>query len=256
MKAEGKTLEKVAELQMAIMNFDPEAKSVIKKIDEIENVKVDVVDGAHYILGYPIYCPYVNTTFPYGLPTYDLAFLYAIESEIDLCKTGYKKVTIGSSKDFDGGYKFAKLWMKKDQVFKVTFLTPTQAEFDKDECSVRIRPYPFYEGHAIGTPTTDYFGVYSENDELRQLLFDSKYRGEAFRFNKEIVIGQDSPVMDLLRVQKFGGTWSLYLYGKRVLSSTLLYRAYKEMLNHEGEYPHLFKLRLWDDVIVDMEYVK
>lgn len=248
-------MEKVKKLQMALMNFSP-VTSVIERIDSINDLKVDIVDGIHYILGYPVYCPALHTSFPYGLPTYDVIYLCDIESEIDLCQNGYKKVTPGSSKDFDGGYKYCKLWLKNGKAFKITLLTPTQAEFDKDECSVKIRPYPFYEGHVIGTSNPNYFGVYSENDELRHLLFDSGYRGDLFEYDSEEIIGKDFPVMNLLRIQRFGGTFSIYLLGKRIQSSTLLYRAYRDMMNAGDKYPHLFKIRSSQDVIVDMEYLQ
>lgn len=237
--------------QMFFMNFFKNVTSVFEHIDSIDDVKVDIIDGAHFFLGHPVFIPIKDDG------KKNLSPLNGITREIELCQTGYKKVTPGSSKDFDGGYKVAKVWLVNNQAFKVTFLTPTQAEFDKNDCNVQIRPYPFYEGKVIGDPDPEYLGAYSENDELRYILRKFNYCPDVIECVKEEIIGKDSPVMNMLRIQKSSsGVYKFFLFGKEFQVSTIIYNAYKDMMGDENTIPHLFKIRYSKDAIIDLQYLK
>lgn len=237
--------------QMFFMNCFKNVTSVFESIDSIDDVKIDIVDGTHFFLGHPVFIPIDDDE------EENFSLLVGIAKEIELCQTGYKRVIPGSSKDFDGGYKVAKVWLINNEAFKVTFLTPTQAEFDKNDCNVQIRPYPFYEGKIIGDPDPEYLGAYSENDELRYILHKFNYSPDTIECDKEEIIGKDSPVMNMIRIQKSNnGVYNLFLFGKEFQVSTIIYEAYKDMMADKDTYPHLFKILYSKDTIIDMQYIK
>lgn len=236
--------------------YDVMAKSRIVPIDNIDSVKVYLQNEIPYILGFPITTPFTG---PLELDRINPELVRIIH-EIKLCQSGYKKIEKGSSMDFDGGYKFAKLWFDSyEEVTKVTFLTPTQAEFDKDECPVFIHPYGWFDRKVhINDPfikDEDIFGIYSENDELRIVIPETAYpKPNVFTFDlvRDIrkdeceILGKEYPLFNSLRIQKnYRGFFKLYLNGKELYSPGVIYPAYLEMKKKEKEGwkpPYLFEV--------------
>lgn len=125
------------------------------------------------------------------LQQYDLlvkdAARVAIQDELDQCRDGYKKVLPWSEMEFDGGYSFVKLYLIQHPsykaiyyIFKVSFLTPTQSQFDKNEGRLEIHKYPYFDHQTIdvGLPEpSTWYGFYSEEGELR-CLWDTSWQEE------------------------------------------------------------------------------
>lgn len=237
--------------------YDPTAKSRIIPIDDINSVKVYLQNEDPYILGYPITTP--------SDPDKINPELIRIIHEIQICQSGYKKIEKGSSMDFDGGYKFAKLWFDiHEEVIKVTFLTPTQAEFDKDECPVFFHPYGWFNGkvHLTDPELKDenIYGIYSEDDELRLVIPETGYPNALiftygivtdFRKDRCKILGGSYPLFNSLRIQKNKkGFFRLYLNGAELYAPNIAYSAYLKMKEKEkegGKPPYLFEVYYTED---------
>lgn len=217
-----------------------------------------------YFMGYPIRMirsvkarnnPYYFLSYGYNHENYPI--YSGIKHEINLVQNGlteshqvirylpnYKKCRKGSSLDFDGGYTHVKLYLEKTwekglpQLLKIVFLTPTQAEFNKDTTRLAIHPYPWFNGKTVfvdeGDPDPEvYYGLYTEDDEC-VLISTLNYtpagpltkKEEEDRYAHSELITE--PLLHQIERVYEDNQFGLAVHGTRILHESILFHLYEE----------------------------
>lgn len=209
------------------------------------------------LFGIPIYSPERDFTLETKKAVIrHTGFCTLISQELYECKEGFKKIRKGSSLEYDGGYTRAKLYLDSEtgHIIKVVFLTPTQAEFDKDECTVSIHPYPWFENklaiseeewEKIGSP----YGFYTEANELRCLPIRTN---STIHFDKEDIaniriLGDGYPLLKRLRIQKESnyGNHQIFIDGYEVIDPIEIvdaYRVTESLFKFDKRVPYLYQV--------------
>lgn len=154
----------------------------------------------------------------------------------------YKTCKKGSSLDFDGGYTHVKLYLEKTwekglpQLLKIVFLTPTQAEFNKDTTRLAIHPYPWFNGKTVFVDENDpedYYGLYTEDDEC-VLISTLNYnpagpltkKEEKERYAHSELITE--PLLHQIERVYENNQFGLAVHGTRILHESILFHLYEE----------------------------
>lgn len=216
-----------------------------------------------FFMGYPIRM--IRSVNARNNPYYFLSYGYhvnypiysGIKHEINLVQNGmteslqvvryltnYKKCRKGSSLDFDGGYTHVKLYLEKTwekgipQLLKIVFLTPTQAEFNKDTTRLAIHPYPWFNGKTVFVDEKDddpevYYGLYTEDDEC-VLINTPNYtppgpfthEEEEERYAHSELITE--PLLHQIERVYEDNQFGLAVHGTRILHESILFHLYEE----------------------------
>ena len=192
------------------------------------------------ILGRRIFCPPVISKVGSTPTIKNTGFAALVSQELYECKEGYKKILEGSPMDFDGGYQIAKLYLdsESDDIIKIVFLTPTQAEFDKDECPVEIHPWPWFNGkcaisESMWKKIGSRYGFYTEADELRSL--PKKSIPDSYSYFHNIkdckTLGDGYPIMKKIRIQQVPNEnrYAFYLDGYETTDPSDLIMLYEDL---------------------------
>ena len=217
-----------------------------------------------YFMGYPIRMirsvnarnnPYYFLSYGYNHENYPI--YSGIKHEINLVQNGltenlqvirylpnYKTCKKGSSLDFDGGYTHVKLYLENTwekglpQLLKIVFLTPTQAEFNKDTTRLAIHPYPWFNGKTVFVDEDDpdpevYYGLYTEDDEC-VLISTLNYtpaspltkKDEKERYAHSELITE--PLLHQIERVYEDNQFGLAVHGTRILHESILFHLYQE----------------------------
>ena len=236
---------------------------VIPEVEEMHHPNHPECFQASF-MGYPIRM--IRSVYARNNPNYFLSYGYnhenypiysGIKHEINLVQNGmteslqvvryltnYKKCRKGSSLDFDGGYTHVKLYLEKTwekglpQLLKIVFLTPTQAEFNKDTTRLAIHPYPWFNGKTVFVDEEDddpevYYGLYTEDDEC-VLISTPNYtppgpfthEEEEERYAHSELITE--PLLHQIERVYEDNQFGLTVHGTRILHESILFHLYEE----------------------------
>lgn len=186
-------------------------------------------------------------------------FVQGILNEVYQVTEGYKKVLPKSSMNFDGGYTHVKVYFLKtekgiEHVVKVHFLSPTQAEFNKDTTDLTIHKYPYFERKTVEIPDgfeKDRYGLYTEDNEL--VYLGSKVPNVKAWWNKDgfthEIFDRDFPFFNTIKRVHSDGRFHLEVNNKVIMNPDYIFTAYeetKEALKKGLKPPFRYKLRTGD----------
>ena len=236
---------------------------VIPEVEERDDLDHPEAFQASF-MGYPIRMirsvnarnnPYYFLSYGYNHENYPI--YSGIKHEINLVQNGlaenlqvirylpnYKSCRKGSSLDFDGGYTYVKLYLEKTwekglpQLLKIVFLTPTQAEFNKETTRLSIHSYPWFNGKTVFVDEDDpdhdvYYGLYTEDDEC-VLISTLNYPPAGHRTKKEEKERYahseliTEPLLHQIERVYEDNQFGLAVHGTRILHESILFHLYKE----------------------------
>lgn len=165
-------------------------------------------------------------------------FVQGVMNEVYQVTEGYKKVLPESSMDFDGGYTHVKVYFIKtekgnEHVVKVHFLSPTQAEFNKDTMSLSIHKYPYFERKDVEVPggfTKERYGLYTEDNELVYLgskapNIKNRVSNDGFTFE---IFRRDFAFFNTIKRVHSDGRFHIEVDEKTIMNPDFLFTAYDE----------------------------
>lgn len=186
-------------------------------------------------------------------------FVQGVLNEVYQVTEGYKKVLPKSSMDFDGGYSHVKVYFLKtekgeEHVVKVHFLSPTQAEFNKDTTNLTIHKYPYFERNEVEVPggfKKTRYGLYTEDNELVYLgseapKFKAWYSEDGFTYE---TFDRDFPFFNTIKRVHSDRRFHLEVNEKIIMNPDFIFTAYeetKEALKKGLKPPFRYSMRTGD----------